>query len=122
MTVYELAIFPLSSVWVLLFILGCSAAAHGWAFTQTVAYARVLGRSPIWWLLTLGLLGSAIALYLQCTVIFTDRIPPLRVMDFIAYASQLFIVFSVIWYLKTRRLTVELNPYRRRANDRPDHA
>lgn len=122
MTVYQLATFPLGSFLVLLFILVVSACLHGWAFTQIAAYARVLGRSPLWWCITLGVFGSTLGLVFRCAVIFTERIPPLRVVDFVEYTGQLLMILAVILYLKARRLTVELNPHRRRADDQPDLA
>lgn len=117
MTAYQLATTNLGSVYFLLFILMASAAAHGWGFIQLAGYARVLGRNGLWWALMLGFLGSAVGLWLQMTVIFTDQAPPLRVGDFLSYGAQLVIVIVVVWYIKSRRLTVQLNTHKRRVTD-----
>lgn len=117
---YEAAVYEVGNVFILLTLLFLLVAAHGWAISRLLVYAGIKEPTRLWWGVFGSVLLSMIGLALRFMVIFTDRLPPLRVVDLLEYGSLTGIVLAIAWYVQAQIL--KAHTHKRRFSDDLNHA
>lgn len=100
---YDIAVTEIAGSNALLFLLLLLAGVYGLIARNLVLYARILGRSLLWWLCLLGMIAGLAAVLLWASVVFRDQVPPLNIWELCWLASQFSSVAAVTLYLQGKR-------------------